>query len=108
MWGTTITKGYETGPGRGLPVGNLTSQHFANFFLAPLDRFIKELLRRKAYVRYMDDFVVWGDDARDLTYVLDQVGRFLGANLKLQVKPNVTLNRIFQCLFVASSVVTRV
>jgi len=53
-----ILASYQTAPGRGLPIGNLTSQHFANFYLAPLDRFLKEELRRGAYVRYMDDFVV--------------------------------------------------
>jgi len=48
-----------TRPRRTRPANcNLTSQHFANFYLAPLDRFLKEELRRGAYVRYMDDFVV--------------------------------------------------
>ena len=64
-----ILASYQTSPGRGLPIGNLTSQHFANHYLGPLDRFIKEDLRRKAYVRYMDDFVVWGPGADDLRIV---------------------------------------
>lgn len=42
-----ILASYQTAPGRGLPIGNLTSQHFANFYLAPLDRFIKEQLHRR-------------------------------------------------------------
>ena len=46
-----ILASYQTAPGCGLPIGNLTSQHFANFYLAPLDRFIKEHLRCRAYVR---------------------------------------------------------
>jgi retron-type reverse transcriptase len=61
-----VLASYQTAPGSGLPIGNLTSQHFANFYLAPLDRFIKEHLRRGAYVRYMDDFVVWGESGTDL------------------------------------------
>ena len=44
---------------RGLPIGSLTSQHFANFYLGHLDRFVKEHLRVRGYVRYMDDFVIW-------------------------------------------------
>ena len=60
-----ILASYETAPGRGLPIGNLTSQHFANFYLDPLDRFVKERLRCRAYVRYMDDFVVWGAAVRN-------------------------------------------
>jgi len=46
---------------RGIPIGNLTSQLFANIYLNPLDHFIKEQLRQKYYIRYMDDFVIPGD-----------------------------------------------
>lgn len=88
-----ILASYETAPGRGLPIGNLTSQHFANFYLAPLDRFVKERLQRRCYVRYMDDFVVWGETAAELREVLRQVEDFLTAELKLELKSNVMLNR---------------
>ncbi len=57
-----IIESYETTPGTGIPIGNLTSQHFANSYLGSLDRFIKEELRCRHFVRYMDDFVVWSDD----------------------------------------------
>jgi hypothetical protein len=50
-----ILASYETTPGRGLPIGNLTSQHFANFYLGRLDRFVKEVLQCLAYVRYSGD-----------------------------------------------------
>jgi retron-type reverse transcriptase len=43
-------------PGKGLPIGNLTSQYFANLYLGELDHLVKERLRCKGYVRYMDDF----------------------------------------------------
>ena len=56
-----IIASYEVAPGRGVPIGSLTSQHFANFYLGGLDRFVKEGLRAGGYVRYMDDFVVWGE-----------------------------------------------
>ena len=84
---------YQTAPGRGLPIGNLTSQHFANYYLAPLDRFIKETLQCRSYVRYMDDFVVWGETAAELKEVWRQVEAFLTTELKLELKPNVMLNR---------------
>jgi RNA-directed DNA polymerase len=88
-----VLASYETTSGRGLPIGNLTSQHFANFYLAPLDRCIKERLRREAYVRYMDDFVVWGESGADLRNVWREVETFLAAELRLALKPNASLNR---------------
>jgi RNA-directed DNA polymerase len=88
-----VLASYQTAPGRGLPIGNLTSQHFANFYLAPLDRFIKERLRCRAYVRYMDDFVVWGDGGAELRSVWGEVEAFLAAELRLELKPNVALNK---------------
>jgi hypothetical protein len=48
--------------GRGLPIGNLLSQHLANLYLGHLDHWIKETLRVRGYVRYMDDFVLWAED----------------------------------------------
>ncbi len=51
---------------RGIPIGNLTSQFFANVVLDPLDHFVKEELRVKAYVRYADDFRLFADDKRTL------------------------------------------
>lgn len=84
---------YQTAPGRGLPIGNLTSQHFANYYLAPLDRFVTETLKCRSYVRYMDDFVVWGQSAAELREVWRQVEGFLNLELKLELKSNVMLNR---------------
>ncbi len=88
-----IIGSYQTAPGRGLPIGNLTSQHFANIYLAPLDRFVKETLKRRAYVRYMDDFVVWGGSAAQLREVCEQVRALLAAELKLELKGNTAINR---------------
>ncbi len=51
---------------KGLPIGNLTSQFFANWYLTPLDHFVKEHLRCKAYLRYVDDFVLFHDSKRQL------------------------------------------
>jgi hypothetical protein len=51
---------------RGLPIGNLTSQFWANCFLDPFDHFCKRELRCKGYVRYVDDFLLYADDKRRL------------------------------------------
>ena len=47
---------------RGLPIGNLTSQFMANVYLNGLDHFIKEKLKCKKYIRYVDDFALFSDD----------------------------------------------
>jgi hypothetical protein len=47
---------------RGLPIGNLTSQFWANVYLNPFDHFVKRELRCKAYLRYVDDFLLFADD----------------------------------------------
>ena len=88
-----IIGSYQTAPGRGLPIGNLTSQHFANYYLAPLDRFVTETLQRGAYVRYMDDFVVWGDSGRELRAVCERVREFLARELKLDLNDKTIINR---------------
>ncbi len=51
---------------RGLPIGNLTSQFWANCYLNPFDHFVQRELRCPAYVRYVDDFLLFGDDKRQL------------------------------------------
>jgi len=52
--------------GEGLPIGNVTSQWFANFYLQGLDHYIEEKLHVKYYVRYMDDMVILGSNKRKL------------------------------------------
>jgi hypothetical protein len=88
-----IIDSYEVAPGRGVPIGSLTSQHFANFYLGRLDRFVKEGLRAGGYVRYMDDFVVWGEDRARLAVVRDRAGEFVGRELSLALKPHPYINR---------------
>jgi len=88
-----ILVSYEAAPGRGLPIGNLTSQHFANFYLAGLDRFVKEELRCLAYVRYMDDSVAWGDGPGELKVLASRVQGFLADERKLELKAGMAINR---------------
>jgi len=76
--------------GKGIPIGNLTSQFFANFYLSPLDHFLRERLAVKHYLRYMDDFIVFADDKAQLHETLDAIRNFLAKNLQLQLKEKVT------------------
>lgn len=78
-----IVAGYSPG----IPIGNLTSQLFANIYLDQLDHFIKEELRVKYYLRYMDDFIVLGENKADLTKTLAAIRAFLIDTLKLELHP---------------------
>lgn len=69
---------------RGIPIGNLTSQLFANIYLHELDLFVKHALREPLYVRYMDDFVVIHHDKSHLHAIRRDVEWFLGEVLRLQ------------------------
>jgi RNA-directed DNA polymerase len=82
-----IIDSYTTKSGYGLPIGNLTSQYFANHYLAVGDHFIKEKLRVKAYVRYMDDMVLWSDDKHELLRTGKLFESFMTAELKMKLKP---------------------
>ena len=76
--------------GRGLPIGNLTSQHFANFYLSYLDHFVLQTLRPCAYVRYMDDFVLWGRGRQEMSGWLTAIRAFLSDALGLILKDSAT------------------
>lgn len=83
--------GPGTAPGKGLPIGNLTSQHFANFCLSGLDHFVKEVLRIEGYVRYMDDLVLFADEKATLWDALRHLQAYLWDNLCLLLKQDATL-----------------
>lgn len=72
---------------RGLPIGNLTSQFFANLYLDPLDRFIKQELRVPGYVRYVDDFILFGEDRAQVRAWGAQVKAFV-RGLELSIHPD--------------------
>ena len=88
-----IIDSYRGVLGRGLPIGSLTSQHFANFYLDRFDRLVKEDLRIRAYVRYMDDMVIWGKGRGGLDEVLSTGSQFLADQLGLALKPTPFINR---------------
>jgi hypothetical protein len=80
--------------GRGVPIGSLTSQHLANFYLGWFDRFVKEQLRVKGYVRYMDDMALWGGSTCELSARLDACREFLDTELRLELKDAPYINRV--------------
>lgn len=69
----------------GLPIGNYTSQYFANIYLNELDWFIKDNLGVKYYIRYMDDFIFLLDSKEECKLVLDEIRKILNNNLKLNL-----------------------
>lgn len=72
---------------QGVPIGNYTSQWFANFYLQELDHFIKEKLHVKYYVRYMDDIVIFHSNKKKLHYIRKEIEKMLNKD-KLKVKSN--------------------
>ena len=75
--------------GKGVPIGNLTSQHYANLYLGELDHFLKDQLRVPGYLRYMDDFICFSDDKGYLNRLLLEIRNFLNQRLRLQLKEKV-------------------
>lgn len=81
---------------RGLPIGNLTSQIFANIFLDKLDWFIKKQLKIKYYFRYADDFVIIDPSLEYLEILIELINNFLNTELNLQLHPQKTEIRKFK------------
>ncbi len=82
----TILANHKTeAQGKGMPIGNLTSQFFANVYLNELDRFVKHGLRAKYYIRYVDDFVILHRDRTVLKKWKEEIGDFLRHELKIQL-----------------------
>ena len=78
---------------RGLPIGNLTSQFFANTYLNELDQFVKHRLKCRYYWRYMDDFVILHADKFRLIGWRNEISEFLKDNLRLELHPQKRLIR---------------
>lgn len=72
---------------RGLPIGNLTSQFWANVYLHELDKLVKHTLRCKAYLRYMDDFILFANDKAELHKWIIAIEEFLARHLRLLLHP---------------------
>ncbi len=78
----------STAIGKGLPLGNLTSQLLVNVYMNEFDQFMKHDLKAEHYIRYADDFVIMSRDKAWLEQILVKVGNFLHEKLALELHPN--------------------
>ncbi len=83
-----IIRTFEVVPGKGIPIGNLTSQLFANVYMDPLDKFVKHHLKARHYLRYADDFLILATTESELLGYFIEMNRFLKDSLKLELHPN--------------------
>ena len=79
---------YSTEKGKGLPLGNLTSQLLVNIYMNEFDQFVKHKLKAKYYIRYADDFVFLSQDKAWLENAILKISDFLCIKLKLTLHPN--------------------
>ena len=82
-----LVDSYEVQPDKGLPIGNLSSQYFANHYLSGADHYAKEVLRIKALVRYMDDIVLFGNQPKELLQQAKALTDYIRENLLLEIHP---------------------
>ncbi|MCR4334639.1 MAG: RNA-directed DNA polymerase [Patescibacteria group bacterium] len=78
---------------KGIPIGNLTSQIFANIYMNEFDQFIKHILKVKHYVRYTDDFVIVSNNKNYLIELIPKLQLFLLEKLKLTLHPKKVIIR---------------
>ncbi len=90
---TTIIDSFHVTPGKGVPLGNLTSQIFANIYLHELDYFVKQTLGVEKYVRYNDDFYLVSKDKSELSGLSLTIRRFLAEKLTLSLPEEKTILR---------------
>jgi len=83
-----VIDSFQVENGKGLPLGNLTSQLFANIYLNELDRFIKHKIKAQYYIRYADDFVILSNDREWLEKQVPKIRKFLWLSLNLEIHPN--------------------
>ncbi|MEK6946446.1 MAG: reverse transcriptase/maturase family protein [Nanoarchaeota archaeon] len=73
---------------KGMPLGNLTSQFFANVYLNKMDNFVKHKLKARFYIRYVDDFVIFEANKKKLEFYKEEINIFLENELKIQLHPD--------------------
>ena len=83
-----IVDSFSTVPGKGLPLGNLTSQLLVNVYMNEFDQFVKHKLKAEYYIRYADDFAVLSYDRAWLQGILLGMEKFLNERLKLETHPD--------------------
>ena len=78
----------------GMPIGNLTSQMFANLYLNELDQFVKHKLQEHYYMRYMDDMLILSDNKKHLWETLRKIEGYLGKTLKLNLNGKTSIRPV--------------
>lgn len=78
---------------RGLPIGNLTSQFFANVYMNDFDNYVKRELKVKKYVRYVDDFVLLDESKERLEILHDLIKNYLHTELQLTLRTDTKLKK---------------
>ena len=86
---------YSTAPGKGLPLGNLTSQLLVNVYMNEFDQFVKHRLKATYYVRYADDFVIMSQNKEWLQDILSKIHSYLNGTLSLTLHPHKIQLRTF-------------
>ena len=75
----------ESNEEKGIPIGNYTSQYYANIYLSKLDYYIKQELKVKYYVRYMDDFCLLLKTKQECFLIKKKIEKYLMTHLKLEL-----------------------
>ncbi len=92
-----IISSFEAASGKGLPLGNVTSQIFANIYMNKLDQFVKHTLMAKYYIRYCDDFVIIDESKEKLESYISRLSEFLKNDLSLELHPRkISIRKISQ------------
>lgn len=91
-----IVRAYQASPDRGLPIGALTSQHFANYYLAGLDRWLQARTEVRAMLRYMDDLLWCCDEKTAARHSLQAAEDWIADTLRLEVKQPARIGRCRQ------------
>ncbi len=90
-----IIESFDKSSGKGIPLGNLTSQLFANIYMNEFDQFIKQKLKVKYYIRYADDFVILSPDKVYIESLINIIQDFLNKKLLLSLHPNKVFIKTF-------------
>jgi retron-type reverse transcriptase len=96
IWEIIASFCVENKIGKGVPIGNLTSQIFTNIYLNELDQFIKHKLKVRFYLRYADDLLLLSSNKSQLLLHLNEINSFLEENLKLSLNPHKVSLRAFK------------
>lgn len=80
-------KSFAATPGKGLPLGNITSQLLVNVYMNEFDQFVKHKLKAQCYIRYADDFVILSQDRKQLAESVRYIVQFLEEELRLELHP---------------------